>query len=128
MKLLRNAATVGGLTAVSRILGLVREIFMANLFGTSLVKSAFDLAFRIPNLFRAIFGEGALSQAFIPIYTQTRTREGAAGANIFAGKVLTLLATILCTITAITIIGIRLAQPWLTYGSRPETVLRLLGI
>jgi len=128
MKFLRNAATVGGYTALSRILGLVREILMANLFGTTLVKSAFDLAFRIPNLFRAIFGEGALSQAFIPIYTQTRTRDGATSANAFAGKVLTLLAALLSAITALTIIGIQLARPWMTYGSRPETVLRLLAM
>lgn len=128
MKFLRNAVTVGGFTALSRILGLVREILMATFFGTTLVKSAFDLAFRIPNLFRAIFGEGALSQAFIPIYTQTRTREGNASANAFAGKVLTLLAAILCTITAITLLAIQLARPWMTYGSRPETVLRLLAI
>ncbi len=128
MKFLRNAATVSGLTAISRVLGLVREILMATFFGTTLVKSAFDLAFRIPNLFRAIFGEGALSNAFIPMYQETRARQGQPAANAFAGKVLTLLATILCSITALTILIIQLMRPAMTYGSRPETVLRLLSI
>lgn len=128
MKFLRNAATVSGLTALSRILGLVREILMANFFGTSLVKSAFDFAFRIPNLFRAIFGEGALSHAFIPIYQETRRREGEPAASAFAGKVLTLLAALLTSITALTILIFQLIRPTMTYGSQPETVLRLLSI
>ena len=128
MTLLRNTAKVSGFTGLSRILGLVREMLMAHFFGTTLVKSAFDLAFRIPNLFRAVFGEGALSQAFIPIYTETRERSGIAAANAFAGKVLTLLAATLCSITAITIFVIQLIRPSMTYGSSPETVLRLLSI
>jgi putative peptidoglycan lipid II flippase len=128
MKLLRNASTVSFFTALSRVLGLFREILMATFFGTSLVKSAFDLAFRIPNLFRAIFGEGSLHAAFIPVYNTTREREGTASANLLAGKVLTVLAVTLTSMTALAVIGIHLARPWLTYGGRAETVLRLLAI
>ncbi len=128
MKMLHNTSKVSGFTGLSRILGLYREILMAQVFGTTLVKSAFDIAFRIPNLFRAIFGEGALSQAFIPIYTETRNRDGIVAANELAGKVLTLLAAVLCSITALTILIIQLMRPELTYGSRLETVLRLLAI
>ncbi len=128
MKFLRNAATVSGFTGLSRILGLVREILMANFFGTTLVKSAFDFAFRIPNLFRAIFGEGALSHAFIPIYQEARTRDGAHTANAFAGKVLTLLAVVLSSVTAVTILVLQLIRSTMPYGSQTETVLRLLSI
>jgi len=78
---LRRAALVGAMTGISRIAGLVREQMMAYFFGTGLAKSAFDVAFRIPNLFRRLFGEGALSAAFIPVYTQVREHEGAEAAN-----------------------------------------------
>ncbi len=58
------------------MLGFVREILMAVFFGTTLVKSAFDVAFTIPNLFRRLFGEGALSAAFVPVMTKTLKNEG----------------------------------------------------
>ena len=74
--IIRSAFTVGGFTLLSRILGLVREIFMAKFFGTTLAMSAFVVAFRIPNLFRALFGEGALSAAFIPEFLRARRQEG----------------------------------------------------
>ena len=61
-------------TLLSRILGLVREMVMASLFGTGMVADCFVVAFRIPNLLRRLFGEGTLSAAFVPSYTEVLTR------------------------------------------------------
>src|SRR5580700_9165455 len=65
-----HAKLIGGLTFVSRIMGLAREVVAGHYLGTGLVASAFTVAFTIPNLFRKLFGEGALSAAFIPLYAQ----------------------------------------------------------
>jgi putative peptidoglycan lipid II flippase len=75
-KVLRHATVVGVMTAISRVAGLVRELIMAYYFGTSAAQSAFVVAFRLPNLFRRLFGEGALSKAFIPVFTVTLVKEG----------------------------------------------------
>src|ERR1700761_3724451 len=67
MNLFRVLATVSGMTMVSRVTGLVRENLMARIFGASVATDAFFVAFRIPNLLRRLFAEGAFSQAFVPI-------------------------------------------------------------
>jgi putative peptidoglycan lipid II flippase len=67
MSLLRNFATVGGATATSRVLGFVRDIFVAAALGTGPVADAFFVAFRFPNLFRRLFAEGAFNSAFVPL-------------------------------------------------------------
>ena len=87
------------MTAVSRVLGLVREIVMAYFFGTSALKSAFDIAFIIPNLFRRLFGEGALSSAFVPVFSETLVKEGPGRAYLFAMRVISLLTVFLGVIT-----------------------------
>src|SRR5437667_1693481 len=76
MNLLRALATVSSLTLVSRILGYLRDFIIARAFGASLATDAFFVAFRIPNLLRRLFAEGAFSQAFVPIIAETRAREG----------------------------------------------------
>lgn len=84
MNLLRAAATVSGLTLLSRITGLIRENLTATIFGASAMTDAFFVAFRIPNLLRRMFAEGAFSQAFVPILGEARTRAeggGESGAN-----------------------------------------------
>src|ERR1700734_2692027 len=70
-----HAKVIGGLTLISRFTGLAREIVAGHYLGTGLVASAFTVAFTIPNLFRKLFGEGALSAAFIPLYSQALRRE-----------------------------------------------------
>ena len=75
MNLLRALATVSSLTFVSRILGYVRDFIIARAFGASLGTDAFFVAFRIPNLLRRLFGEGAFSQAFVPILSEYRNRQ-----------------------------------------------------
>ncbi len=69
-KLIYPVRTISSCTFLSRILGLGRDIICASIFGTGLVWDAFTVAFKIPNLFRRLFGEGALSAAFIPVFTE----------------------------------------------------------
>ena len=77
-KLLRSTGTVGAWTLLSRVLGLVRDVVYARLFGASFVMDAFFVAFRIPNIFRRFFAEGSFSQAFVPVFAEyEQTREHA---------------------------------------------------
>ncbi len=76
MNLLRAASTISLFTLASRITGLVRDVLVASLFGASAWMDAFNVAFRIPNLLRRLFAEGAFSQAFVPVLARTRAAEG----------------------------------------------------
>jgi putative peptidoglycan lipid II flippase len=76
VSLFKSASTVSALTLVSRITGLVRELLIASTFGASALTDAFNVAFRIPNLFRRLFAEGAFSQAFVPVLASTRAQQG----------------------------------------------------
>jgi putative peptidoglycan lipid II flippase len=97
-----HAKLIGGLTLLSRILGMARESVSAKYFGAGIVSSAFIVAFSIPNLFRKLFGEGALSAAFIPLYTKALKGEDAErSANEFAAASVNLLCVMLLVITAI---------------------------
>lgn len=86
---LRHAKVVGLLTLASRLLGLVREVVSAHYLGTGLIASAFTVAFTVPNLFRKLFGEGALSAAFIPLYAKAvrDERDGGGGQASAVGDV-----------------------------------------
>ena len=77
MNLLRILATVSSLTMVSRVLGYVRDFFIARIFGAGLLTDAFFVAFKIPNLLRRLFAEGAFSQAFVPILGEYKNRTSA---------------------------------------------------
>ena len=127
-KLFKHAKTVSAFTGISRILGLVREILMADFFGTSLAKSVFDVAFRIPNLFRRLFGEGALSAAFIPVFSETIEKEGEDAARLLAGRVFTMLTTLLTLITVSSITIITIAINHADLGLKWAAVLPLLRI
>src|ERR671911_1171826 len=74
MNLLRILMAVSSLTMVSRVLGYVRDFFIARVFGAGLASDAFFVAFKIPNLLRRLFAEGAFSQAFVPILAEYRNR------------------------------------------------------
>jgi len=95
-----SAAVIAVFTALCRVLGLAREILMAVFFGTSLAKSAFDVAFQIPNVLRYLLGEGALSAAFIPVYSETLEREGPQAAHRLAGRIFGLLLVVLAAVSA----------------------------
>ena len=120
---LRSVALVGAMTGVSRIMGLVREQLMAYAFGTSLWKSAFDVAFRIPNLFRRLFGEGALSAAFIPVYTGMVRRGEKEEADRFVKCMAGFLVAVLGAATGL---GILLAGALMRWGGAGEKMLAVL--
>ncbi|HEX4389308.1 MAG TPA: murein biosynthesis integral membrane protein MurJ [Steroidobacteraceae bacterium] len=105
----RAAGVVGLAVLCSRILGLAREQIFAALFGGGRVMDAFTIAFRIPNLLRDLFAEGALSTAFVTVFTRTAATEGSTAAWRLANKVTTLAAV---TLSAITVLGI-LSATWL---------------
>lgn len=100
MKLARGFLTVGGMTMLSRIMGIFREVLIAATLGASDSADAFFAAFRLPNLFRRIFGEGAFSLAFVPLFTK-RLEDGDAEARRFGEESLALLASILFVLTLI---------------------------
>src|SRR5262249_15625564 len=85
----RSAGIVSIAVAMSRVTGLVREMVMARLFGAGFVYDAFLLGFRIPNLTRDLFAEGALSSAFVPIFTQTLAQKGRKEAAVLSNLVAT---------------------------------------
>jgi putative peptidoglycan lipid II flippase len=115
MNLLRALATVSSMTLVSRILGFVRDAVIARLFGAGLATDAFFVAFRIPNLLRRLFAEGAFSQAFVPILAEYRTRNGEVETKLLVDRVATVLSL---AVFAVSILGI-LASPWIIYVSAP---------
>ena len=84
--LLRNAGVVTVFTLLSRILGAARDLVIAHFFGAGLATDAFVQAFTIPNVFRRLTAEGAITQAFIPLYTEIREKEGPAAAGLFASR------------------------------------------
>jgi len=105
----RAAGTVGLAVLCSRLLGVAREQIFAALFGGGALMDAFTIAFRIPNLLRDLFAEGALSTAFVTVFAKTMVREGDASAWRLANKVATLAVIAL---SGITVLGILFA-PWL---------------
>ncbi len=92
MSLFKAASTVSLLTLVSRITGLVRELLMASTFGASAMTDAFNVAFRIPNLFRRLFAEGAFSQAFVPVLAASHAQNGDGATKLLIDRVATLLS------------------------------------
>ncbi len=91
MNLLKALATISGMTLLSRILGFVRDAVVAHLFGASMANDAFVVAFRLPNLLRRLFAEGAFSQAFVPILAEYKNRQGAEETRRLVNHVATLL-------------------------------------
>ena len=83
------------MTLASRVTGLVRDLLMAATFGATALTDAFNVAFRIPNLFRRLFGEGAFSQAFVPTLAHARERDGDEATHRLVDSVATLLVWVL---------------------------------
>ncbi len=97
--LLRYAITVSSLTFVSRIFGLIRDITFASFFGASAAMDAFSVAFRIPNLFRRFLGEGALNQAFVPVFSEYRVKHTADDLKLFLSQISGTLGIVLLGLT-----------------------------
>ena len=126
MSLVRNSITIGGLTLVSRVLGLVRDMLMARFVGAGLASDAFLIAWRLPNLFRALFAEGAFAAVFVPLFNKKMTeaeREeadlGLIAARKFASQVLSVLFPFLVIFTIIMMLA---AGPivWAMTGGFPD--------
>jgi putative peptidoglycan lipid II flippase len=126
MSLVRNSITIGGLTLVSRVLGLARDMLMARFVGAGLASDAFLIAWRLPNLFRALFAEGAFAAVFVPLFNKKMTeaeREeaglGLIAARKFASQVLSVLFPFLVIFTIIMMLA---AGPivWAMTGGFPD--------
>jgi len=115
MNLLRVLATVSGMTFISRVLGFVRDAIIARVFGAGLMTDAFFVAFKIPNLLRRLFAEGAFSQAFVPILAEYKNRRGHDATRLLIDHVSALLTLALFVITAIGVV----AAPLLIYVIAP---------
>lgn len=115
MSLLKSAATVGGFTLISRVLGFVRDQLVAFAIGTGPVAEAFFVAQRFPNLFRALFAEGAFNSAFVPLFAKHIEGEGMKSAHDFAREVFAVLLTWLVLFSAVAMI----AMPLIMYVLAP---------
>lgn len=115
MNLLRALATVSGLTMVSRVLGFARDLIIARAFGAGLATDAFFVAFRLPNLLRRLFAEGAFSQAFVPVLAEHKNRVGAEQTRTLIDGAATLL---FLALVATALVGIAVA-PIIVYISAP---------
>jgi len=115
MNLLKALATVSSMTLLSRILGFVRDFVIARAFGAGLATDAFFVAFRLPNLLRRLFAEGAFSQAFVPLLAEYRNRRGEAETKRLVDRVATALFLVVMGVTAL---GIA-ATPLLIYLTAP---------
>lgn len=111
MNLLKALSTVSAMTLLSRITGLARESLKAVAFGAGLQMDAFEAAFRLPNILRRLFAEGAFSQAFVPILAEYKRQRGDDATRDLVGKVGALLAIVLIGLSVLGILG----APWLVY-------------
>lgn len=105
MNLIKALATVSSMTLLSRILGFVRDAVIARVFGVGLMTDAFFVAFKIPNLLRRLFAEGAFSQAFVPILAEYKNRRGEVATRALVDRVAGLLTLVLVAVTLLGVLG-----------------------
>lgn len=115
MALIRWAATVGGYTMGSRVLGFTRDILIAAILGASPAADAFFIAFKLPNFMRRLFAEGAMNAAFVPLFAGILERDGRATAKSFAEDTLAVLLWVLLLL----VVAAQIAMPWLMQGLAP---------
>ena len=118
VSLFKAASTVSLLTLASRITGLVRDLLMASMFGANALTDAFNVAFRIPNLFRRLFAEGAFSQAFVPVLAASKAKEGEEATRRLISHVATLLFWVLLVTCVLGVVGAPLLVWLLASGLR----------
>jgi putative peptidoglycan lipid II flippase len=126
-QLTKAAGIIGAFTLASRILGFVRDMVIAWFFGAGLMSDAFFVAFRLPNLFRRLFGEGSLTVAFIPVFSEHISKKGKEDAFQMAKSAVRMLSVILVIITIIGIIAapgiVRIMAPGFTGAKFSTTVI-----
>lgn len=123
VSLLKAASTVSLLTLASRVTGLARDLIMASMFGANALTDAFNVAFRIPNLFRRLFAEGAFSQAFVPVLAAAKAQHGEDATRELIHHVATVLAWALLVTCVLGVLGAPLLVWLLASGLRqsPES-------
>ncbi|MCO7261970.1 murein biosynthesis integral membrane protein MurJ [Dickeya zeae] len=115
MNLLKSLAAVSSMTMLSRVLGFVRDAIVARVFGAGMATDAFFVAFKLPNLLRRIFAEGAFSQAFVPILAEYKSQQGEEATRTFLAYVAGMLTLILALVTVAGMI----AAPWVIMVTAP---------
>ncbi|EIT16720.1 mviN-like family protein, partial [Yersinia pestis PY-94] len=115
MNLLKSLAAVSSMTMFSRVLGFARDAIVARVFGAGMATDAFFVAFKLPNLLRRIFAEGAFSQAFVPILAEYKSQQGEEATRTLVAYVSGLLTLILAVVT----VAGMLAAPWVIFISAP---------
>ena len=104
-KLIKSSAVVGSATMLSRVLGLLRDVVLANLIGANGNADAFFVAFKVPNFLRRLFAEGAFAQAFVPVLADTREHGGQAAVRALVDRVAGVLGGTLLLLTLITVMA-----------------------
>jgi len=123
---LRNTAIVGAFTMLSRLLGLVREMLQSRLIGAGVEQSAFVLAFAIPNMARKLFGEGALTAAFVPVFRGEVETVGLERAERLARAVLTMVMLLLGALVALAMAALALTAHFADLGPRAALTVKLV--
>jgi len=118
VNLLRAAARVSGLTMLSRISGLLRDLLIARFFGAGIEMDAFTVAFRIPNLLRRLFAEGAFAQAFVPIFSEVKIRQGPERTRVLLSHVASALFWVLLAVSILGVAGAPLLVAAIATGFR----------
>jgi putative peptidoglycan lipid II flippase len=125
VNLLRAAARISGLTMLSRVSGLARDLLIARFFGAGLEMDAFTVAFRIPNLLRRLFAEGAFAQAFVPIFAEVKALEGVERTRALLAHVASALFWVLLTVSVIGVLGAPLLVAAIATGFRDSAAFDL---
>ncbi len=115
MPLLKAITSVGGFTLLSRVFGFIRDILIANFLGAGAVADAFAVAFRLPNLFRRLFAEGAFAAAFVPIFSGALEKESRDEARVFANQAFSVLGLLL----VLFVVLMEICMPWVMMGLAP---------
>jgi len=126
--MLKSSGAMAAATMTSRILGMVREMVYAAFMGNTLVASAFTLAFQVPNLFRRLLGEGALTAAFIPLFKKKEVQEGEAEMWRSANVVISGMVTGAGLICLVAVAGITVALHVHVFNPQTKLMLQLLGL
>lgn len=115
MNLLKSLAAVSSMTMLSRILGFIRDAIIARIFGAGMMADAFFVAFKLPNMLRRVFAEGAFSQAFVPILAEYKSQQGEEATRTFLAYVAGMLTLALALVT---VVGV-LTAPWVIMVTAP---------
>ena len=101
MSLIKSTATIGSYTLLSRVLGFARDVTIASSLGASYLSDAFFVAFKLPNVLRRLFAEGAFNSAFVPLYAGMLAGDGKDKAHSFASEAMSFLLVVLLAVTGI---------------------------